>query len=327
MTAILEDQTAEVETAESVRLETRAIVRAAHLAETADHSRLPHSVRVSKIAGCLQEAAHSLAGTEPTDNPEPQESRAANHGTWIHRGLLPRMATAIDGAYEIDVELAAAGIRVEGTADLTGKRRVYDVKTKKSLAGVRRYGPDGDHVMQLKLYCLAEAQAGRRPSWAIIIYIDRATGEDEPFALEVTDAFLLDAVDRVREIRRHAEADPDLAPRALPAATPGGLAMRLRGPGKSYSCNECPWLKRCWGPDAVPGEVGAQRNIARTDTQVEAALAAYDAAAAIKSNASKDTDFFRAVLDGKPAGNYGPYRLAWKSNNSIDVTRLDAAEA
>lgn len=315
--------------ADAVRDRYVAALAAAHRAETLAHSRPPHRLSVSRLGGCTRQAAYALAGTPVSDTPDPGEARAANHGTWIHTGLLPRLAYQVGGKHDTDVIAHAAGLDITGQSDLAVVEsddggEIVDVKTVNGLDTVRRYGPHGEHWVQVLAYALGETQrTGRRIRWAVLIYVDRGTGAEEVFVREITPAVLLAIVDRVRAIVT-ATADPDHAPRTT-AALPGTRRWRLRGPGKSYDCNECPWLSRCW-PGAKPGVVGAQSAIVYTDAAVEAALGAYAAAARTASDAALEQDFWRSVLAGSPAGIYGPWRLTWTKNGSIRVTAVRALE-
>jgi len=315
--------------ADAVRARYVTALAEAHRAENIARARPPHRLSVSRLGGCTRQAGYALSGTPVSDTPPPAEARAANHGTWIHNGLLPRLADQVGGKHETDVIAHAAGLAITGQSDLAVVESVdggeiVDVKTVNGLDPVRRYGPHGEHWVQVLAYALGETQrTGRLIRWAVLIYLDRSSGEEEVFVREITPAVLLAIVDRVREIVA-AAADPDTAPRTT-AALPGGRRWRMRGPGASYECDECCWLARCW-PGAKPGVRGAQAAIVRTDAAIEAALGAYSAAARASSDAALEQDFWRSVLAGSPAGIYGAWRLTWTKNGSIRVTAVRALE-
>jgi hypothetical protein len=318
-----------VTTSATVRDKYQAAVAAAHVAETSSRARPPHRLSVSKLGGCTRQAAYALAGTPVSDTPPPAEARAANLGTWFHLGFLPRLADQVGGKHETDVIAHAAGLAITGQTDLAVVEsadggEIVDVKTVDGLDVVRRYGPYGDHWVQVFAYALGETQrTGRLIRWAVLIYVDRGTGAEEIFVREITPAGLLAVINRVRDII-DAAADPDTAPR-LTAAMPGGRRWRMKGPGKSKGCDECPFLSRCW-PGAKSGVVGAQASIVRTDAAIEAALGAYGAAARTVSDAASEQDFWRSVLAGSPAGIYGSWRLTWTKSGSIRVTAARALE-
>lgn len=314
--------------ADVVRDRYRAAIADAHRAETLSRHRPAIKLSVSRLGGCTRRAAYTLAGTEPSNQVTPGEARAANHGTWIHEGVLPRLADQVGGKHETQVVVTAAGVTIYGRADLAVTEsdlggEMLDVKTVAGLDGVRRRGGWDNDWMQLLAYILGETQrSGQRIRWAVLLYIDRDTGEDEVFVREVTDAVLLSVVERVAEIRRYSAA-PDMAPRTT-AALPGSRRWRMRGPG-SWTCDECPWLSRCW-PGAEPGVVGAQRHLARTDPAREAAIGAYASAATAAGELSAEQSFWRSVLAGAPEGEYGPWRLSWTRNGAINVKAIRPIE-
>jgi hypothetical protein len=315
--------------AAAVREKYLEAVGAAHRAETGARSRPPHRLGISKLGGCARAAAYTLAGTPASNQPTQTEGRAANHGTWLHEGLLPRLANEVGGKHETDVVARIGGLEIMGRADLAvvdsdDGGEVADVKTLDGLDAVRRWGGYEENWVQVMAYILGKIQeTGRRIRWAVLIYVDRGSGEVEVFVREATDAALLAVVARVGEIHRWA-ADPDTAPRTT-AALPGGRRWRLRGPGLSWACNECWWLSRCW-PGAVPGVRGAQANLVRSDPAREAALGAYAAASAAVGDATTEKDFWRSVLDNSPEGVYGRWRLSWTRAGSIKVTAVRPLE-
>jgi hypothetical protein len=260
-----------------------------------------------------------VAGTPASDVPPPEEARQANLGTLEHDGLLPQLAALLPGALvEHPVELHAAGLRIPGRLDLWAPGLLLDLKTvgEHRLSGVRRAGAAyPEHVVQTRGYALAQHQAGMPVRWVASLYLDRADGGEEPMVERFTPAAAVSVIERAEEIVA-AAADPDEARRDG------------RGPGLSFACDGCPWLRRCWGEDARPGVVGAQRILARTDPEVEAALALYVEARERESAAKRDKEFAAAIVDGKRWGAYGPYQLGWGRPKEIldqETVRSDYA--
>lgn len=307
MTAVVEPvvepatDTPQWNTAGEVAAAIRELTAQAFLAESADNPHDPHQLSLSALGGCTKRAAFQVAGTPPSDVPPADEGRQANLGSWQHEGLLPRIAAQIAGAVvEAAVQLHAAGLVIPGRLDLAWPGVLMDLKTvgEHRLHGVLRAGePYHEHRIQVMGYALARHQAGYAVKWVVWLYLDRASGQEEVMVERFTPAAALAVIDRVRHIRQVAEAGPDQARR------------EARGPGLSYTCNSCPWLRRCWGPDARPGEVGAQWRLARTDPAVEAALALYDDARERESAAKRDKEFAAAMLARSPRGVYGPFEL------------------
>lgn len=298
-------------------------LRAAFESATAEHQRSPHHLGLSSLGGCTKAAAYALAGTEVSDPPRPEEARAANLGSMQHAGLLPWLAKHLPGAlYETPVVLKAAGIEIRGTVDLHWATVALDVKTtgERRLHGVRRSGPYQDHRMQVWGYVLARMQSGLPTNYAAWLYLDRASGDHEVIVEPFTNGAVLAVIDRVQEIVTCAET-PDHAPR------------EGRGPGMSFACDRCPWLRRCWGPTAKPGETGAQRILARDDPGMERMLALYDDASARLSAAKLDQQFARLAIDQGRRGIYGAYALRWSRGEGTPralvrlVTALQATAA
>lgn len=305
-------------TAADIRDRVSAALSASFLAAQADNPHDPTELSMSGLGGCTRAAAYQVAGTEPSNTPPPEEGRAAMLGEWIHNGLLPRLAAALGvNVAELEVEkpvvLRAAGIVIPGRADLAGDV-VLDLKTvgEHRLQGVRRSGEYADHRQQVMGYALACFQAGRRVRWVVWLYIDRATGDHEVIVEPFTNAAALSVVERVREIRSYADEDPDSAPRDG------------RGPGFSFACDRCPWLRRCWGEDAVPGRVGVQKILAADAPGTVAAIELLDGARHRLSTGKRDEEFAKAVLEGKQAAQYGEWQLRYtrgRSGTDMDQVR------
>lgn len=317
----------QVASVEDVKDRYDAALSAAFRAASAERARPPHAFSMSRLGGCTRAGAYALALTPVSDELPIGENRAANLGTAEHIWLLPYLTGALGSgaAMEQALTLHAAGLVIPGTADVTGLYDLGDQKTvgEHRLHRLRRTGlAFPDHWIQVAGYALARRQSGADVDHLVWIYMDRASGDHETLVEEFTDDTALAVLDRVREIRRWADTDPDRAPRTYYAVPGRGDKPRsLRGPGLEFMCNECPWLRRCWGEDARPNQVGAQRNLARTDPQIEAALVCYDAAAARRSEADKEAEFYSAVLDGRRAGVYGAWSLRWSKGSSV----MDAA--
>jgi hypothetical protein len=305
--------------ADQVAAFTRALVGAAFQAEntTRQADRDPTALSMSGIGGCLKQAAHSVARSTPTDVAPPEEAREAVLGTWIHDHLIPWMVRlarglGLDAVGEEPCQVTAGGLVIPGTSDFAVPEIVWDIKSVKEwrLHGVRRHGVYLPHELQVGGYALARWQSGHPVKWVVWIYIDRSTGEVHIEVKEFTNQLALAVVDRLTRIRYHA-ANPDLA------------AREGRGPGISLACDRCPWLRRCWGPTAVPGKPGAQTILAATPAGIEQALALYARAAAAAGAADKDKEFAKAVLADTPRGQYGAWTLDYgKPGSTTDTAQV-----
>lgn len=284
-----------VDVVEEDRARIEAATRRAFVAESASRKRDPHHFSLSKVGGCRRAAAYTIAKTPVSDPDLPvSEGRAANLGTWEHAGLLPRLAEQLPGSrVEVPVTLRIAGLVIPGSIDLDDPRTVVDLKTvgEHRLNGVvRTNAAYYNHKMQGGGYALARLQEGRPPRSVAFHYLDRANGEECIVVNPFTNAYAGEVVDRIEEVVDLAES-PDTAPRDE------------RGPGLSFSCDECPWLRRCWGPDAEPGDTRAVA--VHDDPEREAALLLYDDARARESQAKKDKEYALALIGDAPYGDYG----------------------
>lgn len=298
---LIRERVAQLDTAGQVAALLRELTGQVFADETRRRQvdRDPTRLTMSGLGGCTRACAYSIAGTPPTDVPPEEEARQAMLGDVIHAWFLPALAKLLGDGAEVEktVKLRAAGITIDGHLDLVWNGLVLDLKTVREyrLHGVRRHGTYSEHEAQVYGYALAEHQSGRPVRWVAWLYMDRATGEVEIRVERFTNARALAVIDRVENLTMFAQ-DPDEAPR------------EGRGPGLSYACNRCPWLRRCWGDDAVPGEIGAQRTIAMTDSGIEYALAMYAAAVELEGAARKDKEFAKAILEAVQPGQYGSWR-------------------
>lgn len=273
------------------------------------------ALTMSGLGGCTRQGAYRLAGTKPSEPIRYREMREANIGTMIHAGLLPHLATLLGGSDEIDVTLTAGGLTIAGRADLYSPewKLVADLKT----VGPHKMALIGDvavpaHRVQVAGYATAARASGKQVHWIAWVYLDRATGAEHVVVEEFTDE-LVDMVEqRCTDLATYA-ADPDTAPRDQ------------RGPGLSIICDQCPWLRQCWGADAAPGEVGAQRILAHDDAGVADAIRLYDEARARAKQAKDDQEFARAMFSGYEPGAYGEWEFYWSSGG--ETNDKDAAIA
>lgn len=279
--------------------------------ESATRQRDPWHLGISALSGCTRAAAHAIAHTEPSDVHEAGEGRHANLGTWEHAGLLPRLTAQYEGARtEVDVTLRAAGLTIPGHIDLDIPGAVLDLKTvgEWRLQAVLRSGAFPGHVMQTAAYAVAKLQAGQPVRWLIILYMDRANGEERAIVTPFTNEHLLLVVDRVAELKAWAQ-NPDSAPRRDAGGAP------MYGPGFTFACNECPFLRRCWGDDARPGERGRQEF---DNEEVEALLLEYVHLNGVAGPADRRKKEIDRLLETVRFGDYGPVRYKRGTESLVD---------
>lgn len=275
---------------------------------------------MSALGVCDRQAAYRLAGTDPSDLQlsQDEEARQALIGVWIHAGLLPFLADVLyDAQYEVPVELRVRvtddeEVVVPGTTDLYCAALgggIIDLKTVGAHLSAA-YGHTGarhDHRTQVHGYALAAQQKGLPVAWTAWAYLDRDTGE----TMWVIEPFGEDEAEAVRERVRHLH-------RA--ATTPDGAPRSQRGPGLSVVCDRCPWLRRCWGPDARPGDTGALAVHSQDD--IAFAARKYIELREQKSAIEKEMEKYGAMVGTPPQGHYGPVVVSYgRSSQELDKKR------
>jgi len=273
------------------------------------------ALSMSGLGGCAREAAYRLAGTEPDDGyverAGEDEARAAMLGTWAHDGLLPGLATLLgEGRWEMPVTLTVPldtedgvtrTVVIEGTTDCytpSAGGGIIDAKTLGAyrLGDIAALGPKERHRIQVRGYASAAIQQGLPVAWIALLYLDRSDGEVKAVVEPFGRTEYLETLELVRTLHAGA-ADPDYAPRTE------------HGPGLSVWCDACPFLRRCWGPWAVPGD---KRAVAVHDDQALAYAASRVVELGEEIGAlTKQRDWYKAQAGQPPAGQYGAYTVTY----------------
>lgn len=305
-------------------LDLDGLVTDAFLRHDAQHARSQQTAPgVSLTYVCQRQAALRFAGADYTDDVV-DEKRAAALGTWVHAGLLPQLRRVVGGRarYEVPVEVTPW---LKGHVDLWLHQdgTTLDVKTctDSKLSKVRQEGADPKHVAAGHLYALGlrNSVKGADPQQVAVLYVGRERGDhvtvSQPYDPEVT----AEALDWWETARMYGTAPssggPDMAP----------IGDR-RGPGLDLVCDGCPFASRCW-----PGVDGARpqsRLVKDGDVMTEDALQQLADATKRKAQAEKDAEWAKALLDGTPPGQYGPWLLKRQRDTPPKpVVDLDAAKA
>lgn len=293
-------------------------VGAAFRAGSAERQRGPHELGISALGSCTRRCAYMISGVDPSDEVAPREGRQANLGTAEHEWLLPRLASLVPEArYEITVELHAAGLVIPGHVDLSAPGDVVDLKTvgEHRLQGVRRTGHAYlDHTTQEAGYGTALLQAGTPPEDLVTIYLDRASGDTEVVVERFTNDHVLLVVDRVADLVDWAET-PDEAPRE------DIDGRRMMGPGRrgSFACNECAFLKRCWGPLATADDDTSVDLTPADDDEIARTLADYERGRDMERDGKRIKDEAARILSMVRTGVYGPFEYGrTKATEAVD---------
>lgn len=317
----------------------------------------PYGPSVSAFGLCTRQAAYRVGRVDPSDPELAWEieslsayrstrtglptnlslgngSRSAVLGTILHQATLPTFARVLaeqvggedHPVVEQPVSLVADDLTIPGRLDIYVPEvgLVVDLKTVFSGQLGRRHAPADRELVQVGGYGLALRQQGypvRELAW---LYMDRSSGRTKeirrPFDREVT-----------AEVRRRTFGAIDWAQK------PDSAPRWHDGPGLSWVCDSCPWLRRCWGPRAVPGRTGPQGQLARTDEAVDELLAEGARLAIIGSKVKKRRDAIKSAVTGEDEtgtprrpGDYGEYGFKLgKPSEALDqreaVRRLEQA--
>lgn len=272
-----------------------------------------YALTMSGLGGCTRQAAYRVAKTPPSEDLVFRPMREANIGTMIHEGLLPHMAVLLGGRDEVAVELTVGNLTIKGRTDLYVEplRTLADLKTVGHFKFAMLGGDvNRSHRLQVSGYACAVTQSGKKVEWIAWVYVDRSSGAEHVVVEPFTDELVALVEQRCADLELYAR-DPEAAPRDE------------RGPGLSYVCDSCPWLRTCWGEGAEAGVVGAQRILAQEHGGVARALALYDSARAREKDAAAEKEFAKAMFAGYEPGNYGEFTFGWSS--ATESTDKDAA--
>ena len=293
---------------------------------TADDARDAWDFSVSGLGRCLRRGAYALSRTPPSNPRTPEQKRQANHGKAIHAMVLPRLAALAgpDATFEQPVTLRAAGLEIGGHYDLYDPARavLVDVKTVDDYAMSRTQarGPSSEHLIQAAGYATALVQAGHRVDWLLWVYIHRGSGA------ELREARAFDPVDDALAVIGRAGDVAAMVPRPDDAPREGpGPSWAIRR--KFSVCDACPWLTRCWDGTVMPTAVpdAPPQSAVLADTDAADAVAHYARLRDEESTAKDGKDFWNAVLQGVPPGDYGAWSYKRNSRGAIQVKPVSQA--
>lgn len=264
-------------------------------------------IGASDVGTCRRRTAYVLARTPKSD--DEGEKRAANLGTWIHKGALAVLASEYKAITEVKLE--DDRIKSQADAYYPDDAIVEDVKTRGRFVmdSARRHGPRTAELYQVHLYAdlLRAGMFQRRekrlhgPQAVLDVrvrFLCRDDGDEHVWQQPYDPEIAAEAWAWLAEVRDYSR--PEFAPRDQ------------RGPGLSAVCDSCPFRTACWGP---AGAVAAQATLVHDDADVQAALAEYDAGRTMEKEGKEIKESARAKLDGSEAGRYGGWELKWTGGN------------
>jgi hypothetical protein len=176
-------------------------------------------------------------------------------GDWIEHVAASRLGATTQRPI---TTLLPNGLMVSGTADMIFEEEnmLADGKTKDGLAGVERYGPSMENLIQVSIYVLGCIQNGylREGATAVLLYVDRSGDEQvlKEHVLSWADIQLnIDLV--VLRLNDVVEAQEHIDNGEVEWAR----GLRDKTPPFCYSEKVmCPFRDLCWkGSEWVPDEI------------------------------------------------------------------------
>lgn len=180
---------------ETVAARVAATVSGAIRSTTMDSARTQqsrdHLVGMSDMGGCREYLRMTVLQT-PFDPVEDAQDDL-NLASFIGTAFGDRLEAALsEQGFRTQVPLSLDfpnGLSVAGTADILGKNCVWDGKTTKHYASIRRHGAEAPHIAQVSGYLVAAVQMGlieRKDAYAALVYFDRLGNYEQPIVHVVT---------------------------------------------------------------------------------------------------------------------------------------------
>jgi hypothetical protein len=227
----------------------------------------------SELGGCREYIRNVMAGTPVQTNDE--WPAAAVIGTVMGEFMEAIAEQYLGAATQKSITtMLPNGLLVTGTADMIfeSENMLADGKTKDGFAGVARYGPSLENLIQVSIYALGCVQNGylTEGARAVLLYMDRSGDQQVLLEHVLTWDEILQNIDLVvarledvLDAQEHVDA----------GEVEWARALRDKTPPFCYSEKVmCPFRDLCWkGSEWQPDEV-------ITDPQVIEAVARYAAA-------------------------------------------------
>jgi len=243
---------------------------------------------MSALGGCRRQAGYMLAGTEREQS---SGSVQAVMGTAVHETAAEAARQSIKippHAFVETKDIWFAGLR--GHPDLFVEPILRDIKTtgrSSMLALWKAQGPPKRHVWQVSFYGAGLIVDGHKVERLQIDYLARDSG----------DTWLWEAPFRMEPVR---EAMNWLT---MVRSTPADMLARDFRPG-SPQCDSCPFARRCWQDQAVPGRDLRSVLYIENPDAAEWARRLEDARAR-KKQAEMDEADAKGALDALRPNDYG----------------------
>lgn len=225
--------------------------------ENAKERNLQMSLGPSELGGCREYIRNVMvdAPRQASDQWPAAAVVGTLVGEWVEHVAAKRLGATTQKPI---TTMLPNGLMVSGTADMIfeDENMLADGKTKDGLAGVERYGPSMENLIQVSIYVLGCIQNGylTEGATAVLLYIDRSGDEQvlkehvlswEDIQLNIDLAVL--RLNDVVEAQEHIDN----------GEVEWARALRDKTPPFCYSEKVmCPFRDLCWkGSEWVPDEL------------------------------------------------------------------------
>ncbi|KQP81555.1 hypothetical protein [Aeromicrobium sp. Leaf291] len=300
----------------------------------------------SSVGTCRRLAGYQHHGT-PKSNPEHGSGPAALWGTWLHKGALDAMRSEWGAIIETTVEddvlrghvdalhlpaelLDLLPARYRNGTPVADVPTVDDLKTRRDgrmVELVRSTGPKRSELYQTHLYADLLRSGKIKPlkrqeplvelgpidvQRVVLRYVARdGSGAEYVYEQAYDPAITAEAHEWVAQVRT--------------SESPEDLPRDQDGPGLSYVCDSCPFLRECWGEE-VEGLVPQTRLIV-DDADATAMLADYHRGLVLTREGDALKKRARAALDASPRAIFTDgeraFVLGWSGGGKVGESKPD----
>lgn len=168
------------------------VIRSATMDSARSQQSAAHLVGMSDMGGCREYLRLTVLET-PFD-PVEDEEEDLNLASFIGTAFGDRLESMMPDGYQTQVPISLDlpnGLSVSGTCDILNPAAgVWDGKTTKHYASIRRHGPDDAHLAQISGYLVGAAQMGLFDEgvepYAALVYFDRLGTYEKPLVHVIT---------------------------------------------------------------------------------------------------------------------------------------------